>query len=75
MADITVGLVQRRDKHPDADKLSVCTVDVGAATRCRSLRRLERRRGAKVAVATAGTHLPGDLKIKKSRSAASSPTG
>ena len=27
---VVVGYVQRCEKHPNADKLSVCTVDVGA---------------------------------------------
>ena len=26
---VVVGYVKQRDKHPDADKLSVCMVDVG----------------------------------------------
>jgi phenylalanyl-tRNA synthetase beta chain len=28
---LVVGHVRKREKHPDADKLSVCTVDLGAA--------------------------------------------
>ena len=31
LANVVVGEVLTRDKHPNADKLSVCTVDVGAA--------------------------------------------
>jgi phenylalanyl-tRNA synthetase beta chain len=30
-AGVVVGLVEQRDPHPDADKLSVCRVNVGAA--------------------------------------------
>ena len=33
---VVVGHVLTREKHPDADKLSVCTVDVGEASRCKS---------------------------------------
>ena len=29
--DVVVGEILTRDKHPNADKLSVCTVDVGSA--------------------------------------------
>ncbi|MCA8948618.1 MAG: phenylalanine--tRNA ligase subunit beta [Planctomycetes bacterium] len=28
---LVIGHVRKRDKHPDADKLSVCTVDLGSA--------------------------------------------
>ena len=30
LADVTVGHVVQREQHPDADKLSLCRVDVGA---------------------------------------------
>ena len=33
---VVVGQVLTVDKHPDADKLNVCSVDVGGARRCRS---------------------------------------
>ena len=29
LSDVVVGYVVKRDKHPDAEKLSFCTVDVG----------------------------------------------
>ena len=29
---VVVGRIEKIDKHPDADKLSVCTVDVGNET-------------------------------------------
>jgi len=66
--DVVVGLVQAREKHPDADKLSRCTVDVGDGT----LRTIvcgasNVAAGQKVAVALPGTELPGGLKIKKSK--------
>lgn len=63
---VKVGKVVECGQHPDADKLRVTKVDVGAeelldivcgAPNC--------RQGLKVAVATVGAVLPGDFKIKK----------
>ena len=31
LENVVVGEIKARDKHPNADKLSVCTVDVGPA--------------------------------------------
>ncbi|WP_418113287.1 phenylalanine--tRNA ligase subunit beta [Vibrio scophthalmi] len=65
---VKVGLVVECGQHPDADKLRVTKVDVGAeelldivcgASNC--------RQGIKVAVATVGAVLPGDFKIKKAK--------
>ncbi len=66
--DVVVGHVVTREKHPDADKLSRCTVDVGDGT----LRQIvcgapNVAAGQKVAVALPGTELPGGVKIKKSK--------
>ena len=33
---VVVGYVKEREKHPNADKLSVCRVDVGGLSRFRS---------------------------------------
>lgn len=65
---VVVGHVKTREKHPDADKLSRCTVDVGDGT----LRTIvcgapNVDAGQKVAVALPGTELPGGVKIKKSK--------
>jgi len=68
LADVVVGLVSERTKHPDADKLSVCTVDVGAGEPLQIVCGAPNvDKGKKVAVATIGTVLPGDFKIKKSK--------
>ena len=68
MRDVTVGYVVKRDKHPDADKLSVCMVDVGQSGLLQIVCGANNvAAGQKVAVATAGTTLPGDFKIKKSK--------
>lgn len=70
LSDVVVGHVLEREPHPDADKLSVCRVDVGAADGgaltivCGAP---NVARGQKVAVAVVGTTLPGDFKIKRSK--------
>ncbi len=65
---VKVGQVVECEQHPDADKLRVTKVDIGAeelldivcgASNC--------RQGIKVAVATVGAVLPGDFKIKKAK--------
>ena len=68
LANITIGHVVEREKHPDADKLSRCSVDVGAGEPLQIVCGAPNvRAGLKVAVATVGTELPGDFKIKKSK--------
>ncbi len=65
---VLVGEVVECGQHPDADKLRVTKIDVGAdelldivcgAPNC--------RQGLKVAVATVGAVLPGNFKIKKAK--------
>lgn len=65
---VVVGEVVECGQHPDADKLRVTKVNVGAdelldivcgAPNC--------RQGIKVAVATVGAVLPGNFKIKKAK--------
>src|SRR5690554_4644488 len=65
---VVVGEVTKCWQHPDADKLQVTEVNIGAdepttivcgAPNC--------RQGLKVAVATVGAVLPGDFKIKKAK--------
>jgi len=65
--NVVVGRVVSCQKHPDADKLSVCEVDVGGE-------RLQIVCGAKnakdaeyVAVAKVGAVLPGDFRIKPAK--------
>jgi phenylalanyl-tRNA synthetase beta chain len=67
---VVVGEIKTRDKHPNADKLSVCTVDVGAAHG--SVRTIvcgahNCDAGNRVPVALPGAVLPGDLVIKQSK--------
>ncbi len=68
LSDVVVGLVRTRERHPDADKLSVCTVDVGTGEDLSIVCGAPNvDAGQRVAVATVGTVLPGDFKIKKSK--------
>ncbi len=68
LSDVVVGHVVQREKHPDADKLSYCQVDVGGPEILNIVCGAPNvRAGLKVAVARVGTSLPGDLKIKKAK--------
>ncbi|WP_069636663.1 phenylalanine--tRNA ligase subunit beta [Campylobacter pinnipediorum] len=65
--NIVVGYVKSKEKHPDADKLNVCQVDVGNEN-------LQIVCGAKnvevgqfVPVALVGTTMPNGMKIKKAK--------
>jgi phenylalanyl-tRNA synthetase beta chain len=65
---VIVGYVQTREKHPDADKLNVCTVDVGQAEHLQIVCGAPNvDAGQKVPVAVVGAVLPGDFKIKKAK--------
>jgi len=65
---VVVGEVLSREKHPDADRLGVCSVDVGAEEPlqivCGATNYVV---GDRIPVATVGAKLPGDFKIKKSK--------
>lgn len=68
LSDVTVGHVLEREPHPDADKLGVCKVDVGDGEPLQIVCGAPNvAAGQRVAVATIGTVLPGDFKIKKSK--------
>ena len=68
MSDVVVGHVLEREQHPDADKLGVCRVDVGGEEPLQIVCGAPNVAGGqRVAVATIGTVLPGDFKIKKSK--------
>ena len=72
---VVVGHVLECERHPDAEKLSLCRVDVGDAAGGKGdgepltivCGAPNVAAGQKVAVATVGTILPGDFKIKKSK--------
>jgi len=66
--DVVVGHVAARERHPDAEKLSLCRVDVGAGEPLSIVCGAPNvAAGQKVAVAKIGTKLPGDLTIKRSK--------
>jgi phenylalanyl-tRNA synthetase beta chain len=68
LSALTVGEVLAREPHPNADRLSVCRVDVGDGTpRSIVCGAPNVAAGQKVAVALPGTELPGGVKIKKSK--------
>jgi phenylalanyl-tRNA synthetase beta chain len=71
LSDVVVGHVLERAKHPDADKLSLCKVDVGPRGEGQAVQIVcgapNVAQGQRVAVALPGTTLPGDLRIKKSK--------
>ncbi|BAN69199.1 phenylalanine--tRNA ligase subunit beta [endosymbiont of unidentified scaly snail isolate Monju] len=65
---VVVGHVLSCEKHPDADKLSVCRVDVDGDEPLQIVCGARNvAAGQKVPVATVGARLPGDFKIKKSK--------
>ncbi|NDG73939.1 MAG: phenylalanine--tRNA ligase subunit beta, partial [Synechococcaceae bacterium WB8_1B_136] len=65
-AGVVVGHVEARAPHPNADKLSVCTVRIGFADPLQIVCGARNvRAGIHVAVATVGSYLPAvDLSIK-----------
>jgi len=64
---VVVGKIIACEKHPDADKLNVCQIDVGSGTRqivCGAANVVD---AEYVAVATIGAVLPGDFAIKHAK--------
>ncbi|ARI76852.1 phenylalanine--tRNA ligase subunit beta [Halobacillus mangrovi] len=64
---VVVGDVKSCEQHPNADKLSLCQVDVGEETLQIVCGAPNIAEGQKVAVATPGAVLPGNFKIKKTK--------
>jgi phenylalanyl-tRNA synthetase beta chain len=65
---VVVGEVLSRESHPDADKLSVCGVNVGDGEALQIVCGASNvAAGMRVPVATVGALLPGDFKIKKAK--------
>src|SRR4051812_3435076 len=70
LPNVVVGEIKTRAKHPNADKLSVCTVDVGPAhggVRTIVCGAANCDAGNRVPVPLPGAVLPGDFKIKQSK--------
>ena len=64
---VVIGKILSVEKHPDADKLNVCQIDVGSGTRqivCGAANVVD---AEYVAVATIGAVLPGDFTIKRAK--------
>jgi len=65
---ILVGHVVSREKHPDADKLSICMIDLGQGEPQQIICGAPNIDvGQKVPVATIGTTFPDGMKIKKAK--------
>jgi len=65
---LVVGIVVSCVKHPNADKLSLCEVDIGDDSKLQIICGAPNvRKGLKVVVAKVGSVLPNNLKIKKAR--------
>ncbi len=65
---VVVGEVLSCERHPDADKLSVCSVDVGEAEPVQIVCGARNvAADMKVPVAKVGAVLPGDFRIKKAK--------
>ncbi|WP_138090691.1 YtpR family tRNA-binding protein [Halalkalibacterium halodurans] len=70
-----VGFVQSKDKHPNADKLSICKVDVGSDTLQIVCGAPNVEAGQKVVVALEGAVMPSGLVIKPTSLRGVSSTG
>lgn len=69
LKNVVVGEVLVRDKHPNADKLSVCQVDIGPAGGVKTIvcGAQNYKVGDRVPVALPGAILPGNFEIKQSK--------
>jgi len=66
--DVVIGQIIKAEQHPNADKLRVCEVSVGAGDPLKIVCGAPNARdGIKVVVARIGAVLPGDFKIKESK--------
>ena len=63
-AKIVFGKVLECVKHPDADKLNICQVDIGSSTRQIVCGASNVRAGLDVVVATIGATMPSGMQIK-----------
>ena len=65
--DVVVALVEEKNQHPNADKLSVCRVNNGKEILDIVCGAQNFKQGDTVALAQIGSVLPGDFKIKRSK--------
>ena len=64
---VVIGYVEECEKHPDADKLNVCKVNVGSEITQIVCGAKNVAKGQYVAVSVVGAVLPGNFKIKKAK--------
>ena len=65
---VVVGLILEKDKHPNADKLSLCKVTTGEGVVHQIVCGAQNhKQNDRVVVALPGAILPGDFKIKNSQ--------
>ncbi len=65
---VVVGQIRTAEKHPDADKLKLCTVDIGEPELLQIVCGAPNAAvGLKVPCARVGAKLPGDFNIKKAK--------
>jgi len=64
---VTVARLVSVERHPDAERLTLCQVDTGSETVQVVCGATNHRTGDLVALAQVGSVLPGDFKIKKSK--------
>jgi phenylalanyl-tRNA synthetase beta chain len=67
MDDVVVALVEEKNQHPNADKLSLCRVNNGSEVLDVVCGAQNFNQGDIVALAQIGATLPGDFKIKRSK--------
>ena len=67
LSDVVVALVERVEKHPDADKLTVCQVNDGSSVIEVVCGAPNVTAGGKYPYAAVGTELPGGLKLTARR--------
>jgi phenylalanyl-tRNA synthetase beta chain len=68
LAGIVVGEIVERDKHPNADSLSVCKVNAGGGELLQIVCGAPNARaGMKAPLATIGTTMPGGMEIRKAK--------
>ncbi|CBL44644.1 Phenylalanyl-tRNA synthetase beta chain [gamma proteobacterium HdN1] len=65
---VVVGEIVAAERHPDAEKLQVCRVNIGAAEPLQIVcGAANARPGIRVPCACVGAELPGDIKIKRAK--------
>ena len=65
--NVVVGKIQEKQKHPDADKLSLLKVNIGSDVLQIVCGASNMKEGDKVAVALIGASLPNGMEIKRSK--------